>query len=420
MRAQLRTKSKTMSWIGPKLRLWSIVSLILVTSWKANLTANKPEHSQTPQYESFLKYKGHIESGGIPTYLGQSERERLKELLGYLKIPESSQLLVFSTTSLQLSKITPAKPRAIYFNDNLYLGYVPGGKIEVLEVDQKEGILPYIFSLPQSSSISHPKILQSDRCMRCHDSDKTGFTPGLLLESVVPQQGGGTLDRLFTNSAGHQIPYVRRFGGWYLTGINQHPGSWANSLGKFDDGKILRVKTSPNPLNLKRYYPHPRSEAIAHAVLSHQIGFTNLCIRLGFLHESHDQKILEQELENLTSYTLFQEEAPLPNPFRRDTPFTSEFEDSFIDSPSEYNLKKLNLKSRLLEHRCSYMLKSKIFKTLPSEVRKTFFTRLRKAILDPLARLKGERVNLESEERNRIHHALSFHFPLYREIKKAP
>ena len=283
-----------MSWIGTKLCLISILWLTLLTSREVNLSANETEFTETSQYTSFLDYKSHIESGGMPIYLGKSERECLQELLHYLKIPESSQLLVFSTTSLQLSKISPAKPRAIYFNDDLYLGYVPGGQIEVLEVDQKEGILPYLFSLPHSSSISHPKILQSDRCMRCHDSDKTGFIPGLLLESVVPQRGGGTLDRLVTNSIGHQIPYTHRFGGWYLTGFNQHPDSWANSLGRFDGGKLLRVKISPNPLNLKRYYPHPRSEAIAHAILSHQIGFTNLCIRLGFLHERDDQEIFEQ------------------------------------------------------------------------------------------------------------------------------
>ncbi len=409
-----------MSWIGTKLCLISIIWLTLLTSREVNLSANETEFTETPQYKSFLDYKSHIEEGGMPRYLGKSERECLQELLHYLKIPESSQLLVFSTTSLQLSKINPAKPRAIYFNDDLYLGYVPGGQIEVLEVDQKEGILPYIFSLPHSSSISHPKILQSDRCMRCHDSDKTGFIPGLLLESVVPQRGGGTLDRLVTTSMGHQIPYTHRFGGWYLTGFNQHPDSWANSLGRFDQGKLKRIKISPDQENLKSYYPHPRSEAIAHAIISHQIGFTNQCIRLGFSHAEGEETMFDQTLENLISYTLFQDEAPLPNPLRRDTSFTSEFEASFADSPPHYNLKKLNLRTRLFEYRCSYMLKSKIFKTLPAEVREIFFTRLRQVILDPAVQLKNERVQLEPDQIKRIHHALSFHFPLYQEMKKAP
>ncbi len=41
----------------------------------------------------------------------------LKSLLDTLKIPESSQCLVFSKTSLQIPYIGPRTPLAIYFND---------------------------------------------------------------------------------------------------------------------------------------------------------------------------------------------------------------------------------------------------------------------------------------------------------------
>src|SRR5262245_29846305 len=43
-------------------------------------------------------------------------------LLKTLKISVSSQTLVFSTTSLQTESISPAAPRAIYFNDDVYVG----------------------------------------------------------------------------------------------------------------------------------------------------------------------------------------------------------------------------------------------------------------------------------------------------------
>ena len=48
----------------------------------------------------------------------------LPALLKTLRIPVSSQGLVFSRTSLQTDKITPWSPRAIYFNDDVYIGYV--------------------------------------------------------------------------------------------------------------------------------------------------------------------------------------------------------------------------------------------------------------------------------------------------------
>ncbi len=397
---------------SPKRRISSTVALCLLVCPPSQSEPKEVGQDQTA-FTSFRNYKDHIEAGGIPSYYGQTDRERLIELLSFLRIPSSSQLLVFSTTSLQLSKISPGNPRAIYFNDNLYLGYVPGGQIEVIEVDKEEGILPYIFSLPPSRSASHPQILQSDRCMRCHDSDKTGFVPGLLLESVVPQKGGGTLDRLITNSVGHQIPYENRFGGWFLTGSNQYPGSWANSLGSFVRGKLRRDEISPNHAYLKHNYPQATSEAVAHAILSHQIGFTNQCIRLGFLHEDGDEKSFEQALENLIGYTLFVDEANLPTPLRLDVQFAKEFEASFPKSPPQYNLKTLNLRNRLFEIRCSYMLLSKAFQNLPSALKQKFFARLRQILLDP-----GN--NLSEVERKRIHEALNFHLPLYRKMKKAP
>ena len=49
----------------------------------------------------------------------------LKALLKELEIPESSQMLVFSKTSMQREKINPHNPRAIFYNDNIYVGYIP-------------------------------------------------------------------------------------------------------------------------------------------------------------------------------------------------------------------------------------------------------------------------------------------------------
>lgn len=52
----------------------------------------------------------------------------LKSLLSKLKVPVSSQALVFSKTSLQVSSITPSHPRALYFNDDIYIGWVQMAK----------------------------------------------------------------------------------------------------------------------------------------------------------------------------------------------------------------------------------------------------------------------------------------------------
>ena len=71
----------------------------------------------------------------------------LPSALRHLDVPTSSQLLVFSKTSLQLSRISPIKPRAIYFNDDTYVGWVQHGNvIELSAVDPKQGGIFYTLS----------------------------------------------------------------------------------------------------------------------------------------------------------------------------------------------------------------------------------------------------------------------------------
>src|SRR5262245_25396040 len=52
-------------------------------------------------------------------------RGYLKSLLEALQIPRSSQGLVFSKTSSQADWTTPRTPRALYFNDNVYVAWTP-------------------------------------------------------------------------------------------------------------------------------------------------------------------------------------------------------------------------------------------------------------------------------------------------------
>jgi len=78
---------------------------------------------------------------------------RFDDQLGYLpalleafKISPASQVLVFSKTSLQRSFITPQNPRAVYFNDDVYIGRIPGAPaLEVAAVDPRLGGIFYRF-----------------------------------------------------------------------------------------------------------------------------------------------------------------------------------------------------------------------------------------------------------------------------------
>src|SRR5688500_7362746 len=53
----------------------------------------------------------------------------LASLLEALDVPAASQTLVFSKTSFQRDRISPSTPRALFFNDDTYVGWVPGADV---------------------------------------------------------------------------------------------------------------------------------------------------------------------------------------------------------------------------------------------------------------------------------------------------
>src|SRR5262249_38687196 len=88
----------------------------------------------------------------------------LRSLLKQLQVPISSQVLVFSKSSFQLSQIGPEAPRALYFNDDVYIGWVNHGQfIEIAEVDSHTG--PAFYKLSQEYDpypVIHP---ETDECL---------------------------------------------------------------------------------------------------------------------------------------------------------------------------------------------------------------------------------------------------------------
>src|SRR5689334_8789203 len=53
----------------------------------------------------------------------------LRAVLARLEVPVESQLLVFSKTGIQHPFTTPENPRALYFNDRVVVGYIPGAPL---------------------------------------------------------------------------------------------------------------------------------------------------------------------------------------------------------------------------------------------------------------------------------------------------
>src|SRR5262245_36877292 len=100
-------------------------------------------YSTTQPLDPVQRLRQRIAAGEVK--LGESPTHGfLESVLSGLHVPVSSQTLVFSKTSFQRDRISAANPRAIYFDDETYVGYVPGGSdIEIATTDPAIGTVFY-------------------------------------------------------------------------------------------------------------------------------------------------------------------------------------------------------------------------------------------------------------------------------------
>ncbi|HET7609533.1 MAG TPA: hypothetical protein VFL84_12705, partial [Gammaproteobacteria bacterium] len=113
----------------------------------------------------------------------------LPAVLRALEVPLESQLLVYSKTSLQQRLITPERPRALYFNDELALGSVQDGMIEIAVQDAKQGAVFYTLQRVDEQ----PRLERQGSCLGCHYAYATLGVPGFFARSVPTAKDGQIL-----------------------------------------------------------------------------------------------------------------------------------------------------------------------------------------------------------------------------------
>ena len=139
----------------------------------------------------------------------------LRELLAELAIPESSQVLLFSKTSLQREYITPKTPRAIYFNENGYVSWVPDGLIEVLMFDPDAGGLFFLEELPEERPDLKTAFVKGRGCTGCHSGSATNFLPGPMARSAYVADDGRRIGAVPGHTRMHHgVPVADRWGGY--------------------------------------------------------------------------------------------------------------------------------------------------------------------------------------------------------------
>lgn len=377
------------------------------------------DYRTRPLHDPFTLRMADLSSGKVPLDR-RNEKAFVESLLRLFEIPVSSQLLVFSTTSLQLSLISPSNPRALYFNEEVYVGYIPGGRIEIVSLDPDLGGIFYIFDIPKDDRpLSFER---SDRCMKCHARDDTGQVPGLVAKSVIPGPGGGSLTAYRIGQSGHAIPLDQRFGGWHVTGTRD----WTNHLGNFTgvlaDGKLTKIPNPPGAHFRWDRYLADTSDLLPHLVHEHQIGFVNRVVRATYLTREFlaenggtltdtQSAELDAVAHDLVRYLLFADEAPLPpgGSGIGDSKFQTDFLRTRKATSTGQSLKDLELTSRLFQYRCSYMIYSPVFSGLPAPMKNRVYAQLGRVLrADPGP---GEFAYLPKQERQAIRSILQSTLP---------
>jgi hypothetical protein len=115
------------------------------------------------------------------------KRGYLGSVLKLLDIPEASQTLVFSKTSFQFTKISPDHPRALYYNDDVYVGSVHDGKtVEIVSFDPMQGA---VFYLLDDQKAEKPTFQRAELdCTQCHIAASTRGVPVCCCARSMPRR----------------------------------------------------------------------------------------------------------------------------------------------------------------------------------------------------------------------------------------
>ncbi len=310
----------------------------------------------------------------------------LKSVLDALDIPLSSQTLVFSKTSFQYKHIAPKTPRALYFNDDVYVGQVHSGKVlELVSFDARQGAIFYILDEEQSAK---PVFQRAELdCTQCHVAAGTRGVPGVLIRSIFPTGTGTQSIGTPTYVTGHQSPFKERFGGWYVTGTHGTATHMGNAVvPNREQPDILDRASSANVLDLSdrvdtSAYLTPHSDIVAQLVQAHQTQMHNLITLTNYqtriaLHRGADKEQYERPAEELVRYLLFADEAPLEGPVVGTSGFAKEFAARGPRDPHGRSLRDFDLRTRIFKYPLSYLVYSEAFDALPEPAKSYVYRRL--------------------------------------------
>jgi hypothetical protein len=336
----------------------------------------------------------------------------LRSLLKALEIDPDSQVLVFSRTSLQIEHISPSTPRAVYFNDDTYVGHVQNSPlIEITAIDADKGAVFYGFENRQEYPPGFTR--EGGRCLTCHDTYSMGgggVPRVMVLSSPVDDPADAR-----TITAGQDVDdstaFGIRWGGWYVTGNTGKRTHLGNLPLREDRGgqKLRELRAeSHNITSVARYFDASRnltdqSDVVALTVLEHQTRLHNLITRVSFKVRTvisrsgdgqasaaaggsvprtwedispNDHERLKQMMEPLVRALFLQDAAPFEDRMSGASGFAERFSKLGPRDSKGRSLRELDLSTRLFRYPLSFTIYSEQFDALPEYALKHLHARI--------------------------------------------
>lgn len=384
-----------------KRRILSAVAVIgigAVTAWAARddgddfpyIPYDHPtiDYEKKPPQDAISRFQEKLDRGETSLEFDAQEGY-LPSLLQQLDINADSQMLVFSKTSFQAPKISPRSPRALYFNDEVAIGYVPTGDVfELTALDPNQGINFYTIERDKTEK---PRFLRRKmECLNCHLIANTLNVPGLLATSVIPRPDGSPRVAAAGLVIDSRTPLDQRWGGWYVTGMSGGLLHRGNAVAPNpDQPTVLDLRNKQNLSTLEsRFdtgpYPLPTSDIVALLTLEHQNRMTSFLTRLNWEIRIAEDEGKMQEFqprldflaEQMVSYMLFQDEARIFEPISGSSTFTQTFPQRGPRDSKGRSLRDFDLQKRVFRYPLSYMIYSPAFDALPQEARDRVYRKL--------------------------------------------
>ena len=298
-------------------------------------------------------------------------RGYLDSVLGCLDVPVSSQLLVYSKTAVNQRLVTPKTPRAIYFNDEVSVAWVPGtAELELMAFDPLKGAMFYVLQQPDGAAGARPRFHRKSSCLACHIGRTTLSVPGGIIRSFLVELTGKPLEG-YSRVSG-TTPIANRWGGWYVTGRLGRLTHMGNLVNREENRRHRREASFR--ASLERLdslvdltgYPAPHSDVVAHLVLDHRLHGQNLISRVTYEHRLGRRSDAE---DRLLRYLLLVGSPRWATPVSGTSDFSRWFQRQGPRTADGRSLRQLDLAGRLFRYSLSHLVYSPQLAAMPAAPR---------------------------------------------------